>query len=150
MSNKQKNKPAAKPQKVQPHSSIAFSLSRWFRKAATNAPTTFIVTAIGIFYAVFLFGGGLYTLIMQPAASGYYSGQFLFLAPGLSSQYGSDTLITVILYLLGFTGLMAIYQSTKNVNKPRQAYMLLIIGASFLLISYIFLESAILVKSSYG
>ena len=33
--------------------------------------------------------------------------------------------------LLGFVGLLAIYQSTKSAYKPRQAYMLLVIGVTF-------------------
>ena len=51
-----------------------------------------------------------------------------------------------MLYALGFAGLLAIYQSTKYAYKPRQAYMMLIIGVSLLLLAYIFLEDAILIK----
>jgi hypothetical protein len=129
---------------------VSFSLSRWFRKMATNTPVPFLVTVVGMAYAIFLFGGGLYTLITGPPTAQYYNNQFIFLAPGASYQYVSDTIISVILYALGFVGLMAIYQSTKSAYKPRQAYILLITGVTFVLISYIFLEGAISFKSSYG
>ena len=131
-------------------SSISFSLSRWFRKISTTAPSTFVVTAVGISYAMFLFGGGLYTIVNRPLPSVYYSGRFLFLSPGVSEQFISDTVISVILYALGFIGLLAIYQSTKSAYKPRQAYMMLVIGVAFLLLAYIFLEGSIDFKASYG
>ena len=130
--------------------SMSFSLSRWFRKITTNAPTAFIITAVGIFYTVFLFGGGLYTLITHPQPSAYVNNQFYFLYPDISSQFISDTLISVTLYVMGFVGLLAIYQSTKSAYKPRQAYMLLIIGVALLLLSYVFLEGAISFKANGG
>jgi hypothetical protein len=131
-------------------SSMSFSLSRWFRKISTNAPTAFLVMAVGISYAIFLFGGGLYTLINHPSPSAYVNNQFYFLYPDLSSQFISDTLISVILYALGFVGLLAIYQSSKSAYKPRQAYMLLIIGVTLLLLSYVFLEGSIAFKANGG
>jgi hypothetical protein len=129
---------------------MSFSLSRWFRKISTNAPSAFIVTAVGISYAIFLFGGGLYTLINQPQPSAYVNNQFYFLYPDISSQFISDTLISVTLYVLGFFGLFSIYQSTKSAYKPRQAYMLLIVGVALLLLSYVFLEASIEFKSTGG
>jgi hypothetical protein len=134
--------------------SLSFSLSRWFRKTTTNAPTALIVSVIGLAYAVFLLGGGLYTLIGPDAAahqpSAYVNGRFFFLYPDLSHQFISDTIISAILYALGFVGLLAIYQSTKSAYKPRQAYMLLVVGVTFLLLSYVFLEGSIQFKSSGG
>jgi hypothetical protein len=127
---------------------MSFSLSRWFRKASTNAPTTFLVTVLGMSYAIFLFGGGLFSLINHPLPV-YISPQnrFYFLYPDISNQFGADTFISITLYALGFIGLLSIYQSSKSAYKPRQAYMLLIIGVAFVLLSYIFLEGAIQYKS---
>jgi hypothetical protein len=133
-------------------SSLSFSLSRWFRRLSTNTPSVFLVTVVGISYAIFLFGGGLFTLINHPLTS-YYNGQtqtFYFLYPDISSQFVSDTLIAITLYALGFVGLLAIYQSTKSAYKPRQAYMLLVVGVALLLISYVFLEASIQFKASGG
>jgi hypothetical protein len=133
---------------------MSFSLSRWFRKLSTNAPSTLVITAAGMAYAIFLFGGGLYDLInyqtIQPSGYSQTTGQFYFLAPNLSYQFVADTIIAVALYALGFMGLLALYQSTKSAYKPRQAYMLLVVGVTFLLLSYIFLEGSIGIKISYG
>ena len=131
-------------------SSLSFSLSRWFRKLSTNTPSAFIVIVVGISYAIFLFGGGLYTLINRPLPSAYVNGQFFFLYPDLSSQFVSDTIISVTLYAMGFVGLFAIYQSSKSAYKPRQAYMLLVIGVTFLLLAYVFLEGSIQFKATGG
>jgi hypothetical protein len=97
---------------------------------------------------VFLFGGGLYTIILQPLPSAYVNGRFYFLYPNLSDQFISDTVIAAMLYVIGFIGILAIYQSTKYAYKPRQAYMMLVIGLALLLMAYIFLEDSILIKLS--
>jgi hypothetical protein len=126
---------------------MSFSLSRWFRRITTNAPTITVLTIVGMAYVVFLFGGGLYTLIEKPLPS-YYSESsgFYFLYPDISSQFVADTIIAVALYALGFVGLLSIYQSTKSAYKPRQAYMLLVVGVALVLLSYIFLEGSISIK----
>ena len=131
-------------------SSFSFSLSRWFRKLQTGAPSLAIITGVGIAYAVFIFGGGLYTLISHPLPSAYVNGVFYFLYPSLGSQFISDTVVSAILYALGFVGMFTIYQSTKSAYKPRQAYMMLVIGVALLLLAYVFLEGAILFKTSGG
>jgi len=131
-------------------SDVSFSLSRWFRRIQTTTPSTLIITIVGLAYSVFLFAGGLYTLITKPLPAYLSSSQIIFIYPGISGQFVSDTIIACILYALGFVGLFAIYQSTKSAYKPRQAYMLLIIGVTFLLLAYIFLEGAISFKSSSG
>jgi len=131
-------------------SDVSFSLSRWFRRISTTTPSTLIFTVVGIAYSVFLCGGGLYTLIQKPPPAYLGQSQIYFLYPSISGQFVSDTIISCILYAFGFIGLFAIYQSTKSAYKPRQAYMLLIVGVAFLLLSYIFLEGAISFKTSGG
>ena len=136
MSNKAKRKT----------SSASFSLSRWFEKISTAKPSSLVISIIVISYAIFLFGGGLYTIISSPLPA-YYTGKgFLFLYPDIGQQFISDSIIAIMLYALGFAGLLAIYQSTKYAYKPRQAYMMLVIGIALLLLAYIFLEDAILIK----
>ncbi len=131
-------------------SSLSFSLSRWFSKISTAKPSTFLVTAVVLGTALFLFGGGLYDIINTPLASVYYNQRFYFLYPGLGDQFLFDTVISVILYLVGFIGLLTVYQSSKHAYNPRQAYMMLIIGATLLLLTYLFLEYIIRLKLSGG
>jgi len=116
-------------------------------KISSIRPSSFTITLIVIAYAIFLFGGGLFTIIV-PIFPPYINNNFLFIYPELASQFISDTLIAATLYVMGFAGLMALYQSTKYAYKPRQAYMTAIIGVSLLLMAYIFLESILAIKIS--
>jgi hypothetical protein len=130
-------------------SSLSFSLSRFYRKVSTAKPSTLILAVIAIGIAVFLFGGGLYDIIMKPLPSVYTQSRgFLFLYPQLSEQFISDSIIASTLYVLGIIGLLAIYQSTKYAYRPRQAYMMFIVGALLLFMAYVVLEATIHIKIS--
>jgi len=127
-------------------SSISFSLNRFYRTISTAKPSNLIIPIAAIAFAIFLLGGGLYDIIMRPLPAVYYNSQFLFLYPSLSEQFVSDSVVAMTIYALGTVGLITIYQSTKYVYKPRQAYMMLIIGVALLLLAYIFLEDSIRIK----
>ena len=127
-------------------SSTSFSLSRRFRRISTARPSSLVISIIVISYAVFLFGGGLYTLTSSPLPAFYTGKTFIFLYPDLGQQFISDSIIAIMLYAIGFVGLLAVYQSTKYAYNPRQAYMMLVIGVTLLLLAYIFLEDSILIK----
>jgi len=129
------------------NSSMASSFERWMNKISSIRPSSFSITLIVIAYAIFLFGGGLFTIV-SPIFPPYINNNFLFIYPELASQFISDTVIAATLYVMGFAGLLALYQSTKYAYKPRQAYMTAIIGVSLLLIAYIFLESILVIKTS--
>jgi hypothetical protein len=127
-------------------SSTSFSLSRFYSRISSAKPSSFVISIIVISYAIFLLAGGVYTITSSPLPA-YYTGRgFIFLYPELGNQFISDTVIAIMLYAIGFVGLLAVYQSTKYAFKPRQAYMMLVIGVTLLLIAYIFLEDAILIK----
>jgi hypothetical protein len=127
-------------------SSISFSLNRFYHTLTTTRPSNLILPIIAIGVAVFLFGGGLYDIIMKPLPAVYYGGRFLLLYPQLSEQFISDSIVAMTIYGLGIVGLLSIYQSTKYVYKPRQAYMMMIVGIVLLLLAYIFLEASIQIK----
>ncbi len=121
-------------------SSLSFSLSKWFSKISTAKPSTFIMTIIVLGTTIFLLGGGLYDIIVQPLPSYYTGSKFYFLYPGVSEQFLFDTVLSVIVYLAGFIGLLSIYQSSRHAYNRRTAYMTMILGVTLLIISYLFLE----------
>lgn len=129
-------------------SNISFSLTRFYRTITTSRPSNLIIPLAAIGFAVFLFGGGLYDIIMQPLPAVYYGGRFLFLYPQLSEQFIGDSIVATTVYALGIIGLLSVYQSTKYVYKPRQAYMMMVIGVVLLFLAYIFLEATIQIKIS--
>ena len=128
-------------------SSMASSFERWVNKILNIRLSASAITMIVIAYAIFLFGGGLFTIIV-PIFPPYIDNSFLFIYPELASQFISDTIIAATLYVMGFVGLLALYQSTKYAYKPRQAYITAIAGVSLLLMAYIFLESILAIKIS--
>ena len=135
------------PKKVKKQtSSIPFSLDRRFRRiSSTPSSMTFIIVVVA--FAVFLFGGGLLTITTRPDIAIYtQQGRFLFLYPALDGQFVMDTFMSSMLYALGFTGLLLMYQSTKSAFKPRQAYIGMIVGVSLVLLAYIFLKGSIMAK----
>jgi hypothetical protein len=85
---------------------------------------------------------------MKPYPAIYSGGRFVLVNPYLSEQFVTDSIVAIILYSLGVVGLLVLYQSTKYAYKPRQAYMMFIVGAVFLLLAYMFLEAAIQIKMS--
>ena len=129
-------------------SSMSYSLNGLYRKISTVKPSALILSIITIAIAVFLFGGGLYNLTVKPYPAVYSQGRFVLVYPSLSEQFIADSIAATILYSLGVVGLLVMYQSTKYAYKPRQAYMMLMVGAVLLLLAYIFLEAAIQQKMS--
>ena len=126
--------------------SLSYSINKFYRKISTAKPSTLALSVMVIAVAIFLFGGGLYTIIMKPYPAIYSGGRFTFLYPRLSEQFGTESIVAPILYALGIIGLTVIYQSTKYAYKPRQAYMMFLVGISLLLIAYMFLEITIQMK----
>jgi len=129
-------------------SSLSFSLSKIYRTISTARPSNLVIPLLSIALAVFLFGGGLYDLILKPLPAVYYSGTFLFLYPSLSDQFISDSIVAMMTYSLGIAGLLAVYQSTKYVYKPRQAYMMLLMGMALVMLAYVILEASLHFKLS--
>lgn len=129
-------------------SSLSYSINKLYRRISTVRPSTLILSVIAIAITVFLFGGGLYIIIMKPFPAVYYGGRFIFLHPQLSEQFVADTMIAMTLYSLGVIGLIVMYQSTKYAYRPRQAYMMFLAGIILLLMAYVFLEAVIQIKLS--
>ncbi|MGB9740566.1 MAG: hypothetical protein ACP5IM_02125 [Candidatus Bathyarchaeia archaeon] len=127
-------------------SSASYSLTKFYKKITTTKPSSLALSVMAIAVAVFLFGGGLYNIIMKPYPAVYYGGRFYFLYPELGSQFIFDSLVSMILYGLGIVGLIIMYQSTKYAYKPRQAYMMFLIGVALILIAYVYLEVTIQLK----
>ncbi|MEM3457991.1 MAG: hypothetical protein QXN36_04825 [Candidatus Bathyarchaeia archaeon] len=129
-------------------SSMSFSMNRLYRRISTTKPSTLIISVIIMGFAVFLFGGGIYDIVMRPLPS-YYGGSrvgFVLFYPRLSEQFVYDSVIAIALYSLGIVGLIVMYQSTKYAYKPRQAHMMFLAGIILLVIAYIFLETVIRLK----
>lgn len=121
-------------------SSMAFSFQKLYRQISAIKPSNIILAAITVAITIFLFGGGIYLIIVKPYPAVYYGGRFLFVYPQLSEQWVSDSLIAMTLFAFGVIGVILMYQSTKYAYNPRQAYIIFMVGAALLLIAYISFE----------
>ncbi|MEM2102914.1 MAG: hypothetical protein QXM22_05315 [Candidatus Bathyarchaeia archaeon] len=129
-------------------STISYRLQKAYRKITTYKPSTYTIGLIAVAIAIFLLGGGIYDLLEQGtvpvAAFTEIGGQgrllFFYPYPSLNDQFIAESAFIMILYALGTAGLLFAYQSTKYAYKPRQAYITLIAGLVFLILSFMFLE----------
>jgi hypothetical protein len=91
--------------------------------------TILFLVAIGL--ATFFLSGGIYDLLEKPVSLLPRSGSqgWTFIYPGgLGGQTLNESLLSGILYLLGLSGFYMMYRSTRFAYRPRNAYILLIIG----------------------
>lgn len=127
-------------------SSLSFSLNRVYHGISTFKPSTLIISVATLAFAVFFFGGGLYDIVTKPLPSVYYNQRFLLFYPSLSEQFIADSVVAMALYVLGIVGLLAMYQSTKYAYKPRQAYMMFLVGVLLIFMAYILIEAVVRLK----
>jgi hypothetical protein len=91
--------------------------------------TILFLVAIGL--ATFFLSGGIYDLLEKPVSLLPRSGSqgWTFIYPGgLGGQTLNESILSAILYLLGLSGFYMMYRSTRFAYRPRNAYILLIIG----------------------
>jgi len=85
--------------------------------------------AIGL--ATFFLSGGIYDLLEKPVSLLPRSSSqgWTFIYPGgLGGQTLNESILSAILYLIGLSGFYMMYRSTRFAYRPRNAYILLIIG----------------------
>jgi hypothetical protein len=98
--------------------------------------------------SIFLLGGGLYDLLIQPNQAFFYGGRMIVFYPQLDEQLLVGSLLVMIFAIMGFSGFLIAYRSTKYASNPRQAYRFLLVGCALLVIGYILIENGLLSKFS--
>ncbi|MCW4021396.1 MAG: hypothetical protein NWF14_09255 [Candidatus Bathyarchaeota archaeon] len=101
------------------------------------------VVVMGI--AIFLLGGGVYDILMEPlAVLPIGGGRFLsFIPRRLHEQLLVGSIGVMILYALGALGLLLIYHGTRYVRNPRQVSILSKVGVILLLVAFVAVESVL-------
>jgi len=127
-------------------SSASFSMSKLYQRISKLKLSTLIISVLVMGFTVFLLGGGLYDVIQAPLPAATYQGRILIVYPGLSEQFLGDSAVAMMIYSVGIAGILLMYQSTRYAFKPRQAYLMLMIGLVFLFVAYVFLEATIAYK----
>jgi hypothetical protein len=91
--------------------------------------TILFIVAIGL--ATFFLAGGIYDLLEKPVSLLPRASQqgWTFIYPGgLGEQTLNESLLSGILYLIGLSGFYMLFRSTRFAYRPRNAYILLIVG----------------------
>jgi len=131
--------------------SLGFTLRKTYRKLTTAKPSVFIIAAIIAGASIFFLGGGVYDILEKPLVAIPIGSTVLFFYPGtIQEQTILDSFFVMICYFFGLIGLLMVYQSTRYAYRPRQAFILLLIGAMFILIAYYNIENLIYAKLTAG
>jgi hypothetical protein len=127
-------------------SSLAFSLQKTYEKILTAKPSLFIVAILAVAVSVFLLGGGIYDILIQPIVAIVASGGRIisFYPYGITDQLLLESVIIMVFYAIGFAGFLIAYRSTKYAYNPRQAYRFLLVGCVLLLVAYVLVEQNLL------
>ena len=110
----------------------------------TAKPSLLVTAFAAIGLCAFLLGGGIYDILVKPPIMWGNS----FVSPRIHDQVLLESLTAMIVYAMGVTGLLVTYQSTKYAYKPRQAFMLLLVGCALIIIAYLYIENIIWLKMS--
>ena len=131
-------------------SGLAFSLQKTYERLLTAKPSPFVVGILVVGASLFLLGGGIYDVLIQPIVAIVASGGRIisFYPYGITEQLLLESVIIMVFYAMGFAGFLIAYQSTKYAYNPRQAYRFLLVGCVLLLISYVLVEQNLL--ASFG
>ena len=119
-------------------SSLVFSLRKAYQRIQIAKPSPLLFAVLAIALSIFLLGGGVYDILEKPLALlPGLQGRWIFYIPyRLHEQTLNQSLIAMLLYTLGVTGFLLMYQSTKFAYKPRQASTLLLIGAVLTVLAF--------------
>jgi len=131
-------------------SGLAFSLQKTYERILTAKPSLFVVGILVVGASLFLLGGGIYDVLIQPIVAIVASGGRIisFYPYGITEQLLLESVIIMVFYAMGFAGFLIAYRSTKYAYSPRQAYRFLLVGCILLLISYVLVEQNLL--ASFG
>lgn len=147
MENKNVTRPIKKT-----FSSITRFMQKAYWKIVTTKPSLFFMAALAIAGSIFLLGGGVYDILEAAAGKLLIAivtsgGRFIAYYPySLNEQFLVESIVIMALYAIGIVGFLLAYQSTKYAYRPRQAFMLLMVGCIFIVVAYVFSEYAFLAR----
>jgi len=131
-------------------SSLTHFMQKSYWKIVTIKPSLLVIAVTVTAISIFLIGGGVYDILEQPAFAIFIQGRIYPVYPySLSEQFLGESVGAMILYSLGAAGLLIAYQSTKYAYRPRQAFMMLLMGVSLIIMSYVFVEQLFLARWNY-
>jgi len=99
-------------------------------------PSKWILFAIVLVVYYFVVSGGMFVLSYETQPVIDTGQEILTLYPGLNRQLLIEGIVGGVIYFIGFAGFYIMYQSTRNIYRPRYSQMMLAIGLVLILISF--------------
>jgi len=132
-------------------SSFAFFMQKAYWKIITAKPSIFAVAVMAVAACIFMLGGGIYDLLEKPLVAIIATGGriIVYYPYTISEQFLMESIVVMTGYAIGVVGFLLTYQSTKYAYRPRQAYILLLVGCVLVITAYIFIERSLLARWAY-
>ena len=129
-------------------SSLSFFIQKAYWKIMTAKPSIFVIATIVVAGSIFLLGGGIYDILEKPlTAIVAAGGRIIVVYPyALNEQFLVESIIVMTLYAIGVVGFFLTYQSTKYAYRPRQAFILLLVGFVLIITAYLLMENTLLAR----
>ncbi len=99
-------------------------------------PSKWIIFAVILVVYYFVVSGGMFVLSYETQPVIDTGEGILTLYPGIHRQLLIEGIVGGVLYFVGFAGFYLMYQSTRNIYRPRYSQMMLSIGLVLILISF--------------
>jgi hypothetical protein len=120
--------------------------------AARLKPSWTILFIAVVGFATFLLAGGIYDLLEKPVSLLPRSSQagWTFIYPGgIGAQTLNESILSALLYMIGLGGFYMLFRSTRFAYRPRNAYILLIVGFAMTIL-VIYYAGALLSQKAGG
>ena len=127
---------------------LGYSL-RFFRSPSARRvkPSTTVLALAVVLFIGFVLAGGVYDILEHPISLLPTSYGYSVVVQGtLGQQTLNESLIAAFLYFLGVAGLYMLLRSTRYAYRPRNAYLLLILGTLTVLVVVAYSTSLINTK----
>ncbi|MBS7607446.1 hypothetical protein KEJ14_06380 [Candidatus Bathyarchaeota archaeon] len=121
----------------------ASSIINALRKITKYRPSQNIIAISLVIVAIFLFGGGIYNVVIRPESAIIQRTGISFFLRSIHEQLLGESIIIMMLYAMGVAGLILIYRSSRFRRNPGQASLLLRIGMVLLIMSFIIIEATL-------
>jgi hypothetical protein len=129
---------------------LGYSFHFFTGPAARRKPSTTVLLIIVIGFVGFVLAGGIYDVLEHPITLLPTPSGYSVLIPGtLGQQTLNESLIIGFLYMFGLGGLYMLLRSTRFAYRPRNAYLLLILGTLVVLL-VVFYSNALMTQKVGG
>jgi hypothetical protein len=105
-----------------------------------------VVALVLILISIFILGGGMYDVIIQPLILLPTSTTTQFFYFGLRNQSLTESLVFMVLLTIGISGLYLSFRSSKLIYRPREASIMLFIGVALIITAFLCCEYILILK----